>query len=323
MHNPVIQDMPILNISAYKFIELNKEQLVVFEASLYEKCLNLDLKGTIILATEGINIFLAGPPQNIQAFFANLNAIDVFSDVQPKESFSNKVPFRRLIVKIKAEIITMREPVIRPQEKRAPAIEPKKLAQWLERGYDDKNRPVVMLDTRNDFETKVGTFKNSINYHINKFTEFADAIDKHQEALKDKTVVSFCTGGIRCEKAAIYMQNIGLDNVYQLDGGILKYFEEVGSSHYEGECFVFDYRTALNPNLEVTGQTQCYGCRAVVTQEEQKSPLYQPPLKCPHCAEQRECIELEKKQRIQVKIAKKMHTRNLYRQEQKKKFLTS
>ncbi len=313
----------ILNISTYKFIEISTEKLVFFKQNFYAQCLNLNLKGTIILATEGVNIFLAGRPQDIQSFFVYLNNIDEFSDIQAKESFSNKVPFRRLIVKIKPEIITMRSPVIRPQEKRAPAVSPKKLLEWLRQGHDDENRPVVMLDTRNDFETKVGTFENAINYHIHKFTEFADAVDKQKNELEDKTVVSFCTGGIRCEKAAIYMQNIGLNHVYQLDGGILKYFEEVGGEHYHGECFVFDYRTALSPNLDATGQTQCYGCRAVITKEEQKSPLYQPPLKCPHCAEKRECIETEKKQRVQVKIAQKMQARNAYREQQKKKFLNT
>ncbi len=307
----------ILNISTYKFIELKESYLTELKTNIFAKCEELSLKGTVILASEGINVFLAGYSRQIQQFFAWFNHLDKFSDVKPKESFSNKIPFRRLIVKIKPEIITMRMPVIRPQEERAPAVEAKILAKWLRQGHDDDNRPVVMLDTRNDFEVQVGTFNNALNYNINKFTEFADAIDKNKSDLENKTVVSFCTGGIRCEKAAIYMQNMGLNNVYQLEGGILKYFEEADGEHYTGECFVFDYRTALNAKLEVTGQLQCYGCRAVVSLEDQKSNLYQPPLKCPHCAIGRNKISLAKQERIQTKINKKMQARQEYRKQQK------
>ncbi|MFM2345137.1 MAG: hypothetical protein RLZZ210_1750 [Pseudomonadota bacterium] len=312
-----IQDNNILNISTYKFVELSQEFLSELKQTIHAKCEELSLKGTVILATEGINIFLAGSTQSIHDFFTWFNQFNQFSDVQPKESMSSQVPFRRLIVKIKPEIITMRMPVIRPQEERAPAVEPKTLARWLRQGHDDNNRPVVMLDTRNDFEVQVGTFDNAINYHITKFTEFTDAVAQNKKDLEDKTVVSFCTGGIRCEKAAIYMQNIGLDNVYQLEGGILKYFEEAGGEHYTGECFVFDYRTALNPKLEVTGQLQCYGCRAVVTVEDQQSSLYQPPLKCPHCAVDRDKISLAKEERVKAKISRKMQAREEYKKQQK------
>jgi UPF0176 protein len=310
----------ILNVSSYKFIELAENYLIELKSEVYNKCLELNLKGTIILATEGVNIFLAGIQENINTFFIWLRATDknYFFDVEPKESMSSEVPFRKLIVKIKAEIITMRMPVIRPQEKRAAAVAPKTLAKWLAQGYDDNHRPVVMLDTRNQFEVQVGTFDNSLNYDIEKFTQFPEQINKDKEALKDKTIVSFCTGGIRCEKAAIYMQNIGLENVYQLDGGILKYFEEVGGEHYTGECFVFDYRTALNPKLEVTGQMQCYGCRAVVSIEDQQSPLYQPKnSQCPQCAKAREELDKIKHERITQKIAEKMQERQAYTKKQK------
>lgn len=306
----------ILNISAYKFVELQEQELGLLKQTIIEKCQELALKGTIIIATEGINIFLAGFSTKIKQFFAWLNQIQAFIDVMPKESLSSTVPFRRMIVKIKPEIITMRMPVIRPQSERAPAVKAKTLAKWLETGFDDDNKPVVMLDTRNDFEVQVGTFNNAINYHINKFTEFAEALEQNKQDLQGKTVVSFCTGGIRCEKAAIYMQNLGIQ-AYQLEGGILKYFEEVGPQHYNGECFVFDYRTALNPNLEVTGQLQCYGCRAVLSLEDQQSSLYEPPLKCPHCADKRQLISDEKQQRIQAKIAQKMAKREEYRKSQK------
>ncbi|MNT54722.1 rhodanese superfamily protein [compost metagenome] len=140
-----------------------------------------------------------------------------------------------------------------------------------------------MLDTRNDFEVAVGTFEDAVEYDIAKFSEFPEAVAAHKAELEGKTVVSFCTGGIRCEKAAIHMQEVGVERVYQLEGGILKYFEEVGGSHYRGDCFVFDYRTALNPNLEPAGPKQCFACRAVVTPQEQQSPHYVVGKSCPHC----------------------------------------
>lgn len=142
-----------------------------------------------------------------------------------------------------------------------------------------------MLDTRNGFEVAVGTFRNAVDYGITKFTEFPPAIAAHKDDFAGKTVVSFCTGGIRCEKAAIHMQEIGVERVYQLEGGILKYFEEVGGEHYDGDCFVFDHRTALNAQLLPAGPKQCFACRAVVTPEEQQSADYIPGQRCPHCAD--------------------------------------
>lgn len=177
----------------------------------------------------------------------------------------------------------MRMPLIKPELGRAPAVDAQTLKRWLDQGHDDQGKTVVMVDTRNDFEVDVGSFDNTIDYRITKFTEFPAVIEANRDALNDKTVVTFCTGGIRCEKAAIHMQNVGFDNVYQLEGGILKYFEEVGGAHYHGDCFVFDYRTALNPQLEATDTEQCYACRAVVTPREQLSSWYVPGKSCPHC----------------------------------------
>jgi UPF0176 protein len=159
-----------------------------------------------------------------------------------------------------------------------------KKKKMLDQGHDDTGRPVVMVDTRNAFEVDVGTFEHTVDYRITKFSEFPEVIEKHKDELNDKTVVTFCTGGIRCEKAAIHMRNIGYQSVYQLEGGILRYFEEVGGAHYQGDCFVFDHRTALNPSLEETETRQCFACRAVVTPREQLSPLYIEGISCPHCA---------------------------------------
>lgn len=272
---------PYVNIAAYKFITFNDtaEKRPEFLAL----CEKLDLKGTILLSPEGINLFLAGLREPIDHFLKWLRADERFTDLQVKESYSDSQPFTRMLVKLKAEIITMKHPLIKPEEGRAPAVEAKTLKRWLDQGHDDAGKPVVMVDTRNAFEVDVGTFNDTIDYRIEKFSEFPDVIAAHKEELADKTIVTFCTGGIRCEKAAIHMQNVGFDSVYQLEGGILKYFEEVGGDHYTGDCFVFDYRTALNPKLEATQTTQCFACRSVVTPREQLSPYYIPGKSCPHC----------------------------------------
>lgn len=274
-------DLPIVNIAAYKFITFGDtvEKRPVFRAL----CDELELKGTILLTPEGINMFLAGSRESIDTFLSWLRSDERFSDIVIKESYSKKQPFNRMLVKLKAEIITMKHPLIQPEKGRAPSVEPKTLKRWLDQGHDDNGKPVVMMETRNAFEVDVGTFTNTVDYRIDKFTEFPELIAKHKSDFDGKTVVTFCTGGIRCEKAAIHMQNVGYDNVYQLDGGILRYFEEVGGAHYSGDCFVFDYRTALSPELKETAVTQCYGCRAVVTPREQLSPYYVPGKSCPHC----------------------------------------
>jgi len=275
--------MQIVNISAYKFVSL--DDIETLRPEMRARCEALDLKGTILLAPEGINMFLAGPREAIDGFMAWLHADARFTDIAPKESLSETQPFKRMLVRQKKEIITMKMPLIRPEEGRAPFVRPVDLKRWLDQGHDDAGRPVVMLDTRNDFEVAVGTFDEAVDYDIGKFSDFPPAVAAHKAEFEGKTVVSFCTGGIRCEKAAIHMQEAGIEHVYQLEGGILKYFEEVGGAHYKGDCFVFDYRTALNPNLEPAGPKQCFACRAVVTPEEQQSPHYVVGTSCPHCAE--------------------------------------
>lgn len=239
--------MSTLNISAYKFVGL--DDLVALRASLHARCEALALKGTILLAPEGINLFLAGTREAIDAFMAALREDARFADIAPKESLSDAPPFKRMRVRLKKEIITMHAPLIRPEDGRAPAVAPATLKRWLDQGHDDDGRPVMLLDTRNDYEVDVGTFERVIDYRLASFTGFPDAVAADRERFEGKTVVSFCTGGIRCEKAAIHMQGIGIEHVYQLEGGILKYFEEVGGAHWRGDCFVFDGRGALDPNL--------------------------------------------------------------------------
>ncbi len=222
-------------------------------ADLRQPCLDQalarQLKGTILIAEEGINFFLAGSAESVRGFLDWLRLDPRLADLNPKESWSATQPFRKMLVKVKREIIRMNHPSIRPAQGRAPAVTPATAKRWLDQGHDDEGRAVVTLDTRNQFEIDHGTFDNTLNWGLSKFTEFPDAVQAHKAALQDKTVISFCTGGIRCEKAAIYMRNAGLEHVYQLEGGILKYFEEVGDAHYNGGCFVFDEREALAPDL--------------------------------------------------------------------------
>jgi len=237
----------VLNISSYKFVPL--PDAPALRETLLARALRRDLKGTILLAEEGINLFLAGPAEDVRGFITELQTDPRFADITPKESWSDTRPFRKMLVKVKGEIIRMNYPTIRPAEGRAPAVAPATVKRWLDQGHDDAGRPVVTLDTRNDFEVDAGTFEGAIDWRITKFTEFPQAVLDHKAELEGKTVVSFCTGGIRCEKAAILMQEMGLDHVVQLEGGILKYFEETDGSHYRGSCFVFDERRAVDADL--------------------------------------------------------------------------
>lgn len=237
----------IINIAAYKFVGLS--DLEQRKADVMAQALALELKGTILLTPEGINLFLAGSRAAIDDFLTWLRTDMAFVDLEAKYSVSDGVPFKKLLVKIKKEIIRMNHPTIRPEAGRAPAVDAHTAARWIVEGKDDDGRPVVLLDTRNDFEVQAGTFKGAINWHLSKFTEFPQAVLDHKDELAGKTVISFCTGGIRCEKAAIFMGDVGVENVYQLDGGILKYFEETGGVGYEGNCFVFDERRSLDATL--------------------------------------------------------------------------
>jgi len=239
--------MQILNIAAYKFVAL--DELAALQAAVREAAQSRAIRGTVLLAEEGINLFLAAGSTDIHDFLAWLREDARFRDLEAKESWSTAQPFRKLLVKIKPEIIRMNHPAIQPAAGRAPAVDAATLQRWLECGHDDTGRPVVTLDTRNAFEADVGSFRNAIDWRIDKFTDFPQALAEHRAELEGKTVVSFCTGGIRCEKAAILMREAGVAHVYQLDGGILKYFEVAGHQHFEGECFVFDQRRALDPEL--------------------------------------------------------------------------
>jgi UPF0176 protein len=237
----------ILNISAYRFVSIGDPQAL--REHLLHAARERALLGTILIAHEGINLFLAGPTQALRGFMADLLADARFNGMPVKESWSDAPPFRRLLVKVKREIIRMNHPAIQPEQGRAPAVDALTAKRWLDQGHDDEGRPVVTLDTRNAFEVDHGTFEGAIDWRLQRFSEFPQAVHEHIADLQGKTIVSFCTGGIRCEKAALYMREAGLDHVFQLEGGILRYFEETGGEHYQGNCFVFDEREALDPEL--------------------------------------------------------------------------
>lgn len=242
--------MAILNLAAYRFTAL--EDLPALQACLQTAAGSAGLKGTILLAPEGINLFLAGAAQPLRTFqrdLAQITGSASLDHLQGKESWSEAVPFRRLRVRIKREIIRMDHPAIRPADGRARAVAPPDLARWIAQGQDDAGRPLLLLDTRNRFEVEAGRFTGALDLGIDRFTQFPAAVQAQLPQLAGHTVVSYCTGGIRCEKASLYLDTLGLEHHYQLDGGILAYFEQVGARGYEGDCTVFDDRSAVAPDL--------------------------------------------------------------------------
>lgn len=244
--------MSFYNVAGYKFVQLS--DLPLLKEKMETAGTRLELKGTILLAEEGINLFLCGPEEKVEEFLQEMRGDSKFADFTVKESWSETNAFRRYKVKLKKEIITMKHPTLRPESGRAPAVDALTLKRWLDQGHDDEGHPVKLLDTRNDYEVEEGTFRHAITLPITHFSEFPEALRQLPPELAESTVVSFCTGGIRCEKAALYMREQGYRNVLQLEGGILKYFEESGGDHYDGTCFVFDDRAALQPDLSPTAR---------------------------------------------------------------------
>ncbi|MEZ6119823.1 MAG: sulfurtransferase [Pirellulaceae bacterium] len=273
----------IVNISSYKFVTL--DNLAARRTTMRDFAKSLQLKGTILLTPEGINMFLAGSRESIDTFLANLRSQNEFHDLETKESVSDRQPFRRLLVKIKKEIITFGVDGIEPAKRTSPKLSATELKQWL-----DDGKPVQLLDVRNDYEVELGTFRGAVPIGIDHFRSFPEAVQKLPDAMKDLPVVMFCTGGIRCEKAGPYMEQAGFQHVYQLDGGILKYFEQCGGDHYDGDCFVFDQRVTLNPALEETDVQQCFACQHPLTLEDQASAKYVASKSCPYCYQPPEVI---------------------------------
>lgn len=266
----------VTNIAAYRFTGLT--DLKPLRERLTADCKAWGLKGTILLSTEGINLFVAGETDGVNLLLDFLRGIPGLEGLQAKFSESDHQPFNRMLVRIKKEIISFGHEGIRPAEYTSRKLPAKELKQWL-----DEGRPVTLLDTRNDYEVRTGTFRNAIIPHIDTFRQFPDAVRKLPEELKDQPVVMFCTGGIRCEKAGPFMELEGFRDVYQLEGGILKYFEECGGAHYDGECFVFDQRVGVDPALKETDTAVCYACQAPLDTTDQEDPRYVAGVSCPHC----------------------------------------
>lgn len=266
-----------LNISGYCFHPLsNREEI---KSHFLNHPLSSELRGTILLAPEGINLFLSGLSEHVNTFLRDLCQhinLDIAA-LQIKESYSDEHSFNRFLIRLKKEIIAFDTDF--KSEETAPYVEPQELEHWLDTQSDN----IVMVDTRNDYEIELGTFKNAFAPQIKSFKEFKNVANDLGN-FQDKILVTFCTGGIRCEKATMYLKKMGLKNVYQLKGGILRYFEETPAKHYDGECFVFDRRVSLKPNLETSDKKVCFACRHPLTPEDYNHPLYTPGESCPYCA---------------------------------------
>lgn len=243
-----------LNVAAYHFVPIDDPEALAGQCR--ERAEASALLGTILIATEGINLVLAGEEDSLRSFMTELLADPRFTAMRPKYSRSEAVPFARLKVKVKSEIIAFRQSESQPLDgARAPALAPADLARWIKQGYDDNGRRLLLLDTRNREEVQYGSFADALTLEMDNFTELPQAIAPHLDSLSDAAVVSFCTGGVRCEKAALWLRGQGLENIWQLDEGILGYFEQVGGYGYDGACFVFDERVALTPDLSpITAQ---------------------------------------------------------------------
>lgn len=233
----------ILNLSAYRFVDLDR--LEDRRAHLDAAGRELGIRGTVLLAPEGINLFVSAPEPQALAFLRILDEDPALAGLEPRRTRSEAIAFDRWRVRVKREIITLRQPWVRPQDRRAATIAPATLARWLDQGRDDDGREVVMVDTRNAFEVEAGSFHGAIDPGLRSFSEFPAAIEPLREELDGKRVVAFCTGGIRCEKAVLWMENAGFRDTVQLDGGVLGYFEAVGERHWDGGLFVFDKRETV------------------------------------------------------------------------------
>ncbi len=279
----------VVNIAAYKYVSL--DALEKRREDLKNITRELQLKGTILLSHEGINMFLAGSRESIDRILAYVRmSSESLRDLIVKESLTDYQPFQRMLVRLKREIVPVgnegrleiqtSEGVrqIAPDPTASPKIAPKELKQWL-----DEGREITLLDTRNDYETDLGTFQGAIDLRLKTFRDFPKAAASLPDETKKKPVVMFCTGGIRCEKIGPYMKGLGFENIFQLEGGILKYFEECDQAFYEGDCFVFDQRVAVRPNLEPSNSYECYACKHVLSQDETKSPHYVEGASCQYC----------------------------------------
>lgn len=295
------QTAPIVVCAMYKFVtlenfeELRQPLLDVMEAN--------EVRGTLLIAQEGINGTVAGSREGIDALLAWLATDERLANIVFKESYDETMPFYRTKVKLKKEIVTMGVEGIDPKQVVGTYVKPQ---DWNALISDPD---VVLIDTRNDYEYQIGTFEGAVNPNTETFRQFPQYVKENMDPTKQKKVAMFCTGGIRCEKSTAYMKEQGFDEVYHLEGGILKYLEEVPKEDtmWEGECFVFDNRVAVNHDLEKGQYDQCHACRYPITEEEKVSIHYQQGVSCPHCIdkyteEQRERFQ---QRELQMQLAKK------------------
>lgn len=266
-----------LTAALYKFVSLPDYKDL--QQPILDACVQHNIKGTLLLAKEGINGTIAGEPANIHAILTYLRQYPQFSDLEHKESYADSHPFYRMKVKLKKEIVTMGVKDVDPNQVVGTYVKPE---DWNALISDPD---VTLLDTRNDYETHIGTFKGAIDPKTTTFREFPQYVEQNLDKNKNKKVAMFCTGGIRCEKASSYMKQLGFEEVYHLQGGILKYLETVPKeeSLWEGECFVFDQRVGVKHGLEVGEYDQCYACRMPLSPEELNSDQYTPGISCPYC----------------------------------------
>lgn len=269
--------MEIVVAAMYRFVSLPDFEQI--QPKLLEFCKSQGIKGTLLLAQEGINGTVSGSRQAIDALLEYLRSNERLAAIEHKESYYQEQPFYRMKVKLKKEIVTMGVEGIDPNHVVGTYVEAK---DWNDLISDPE---VVVVDTRNDYEYAIGTFSNALNPETTTFREFPDYVQENLDPQKHKKVAMFCTGGIRCEKSTAYMKEQGFDEVYHLKGGILKYFEEVPAeeSLWQGECFVFDNRVAVNHSLEKGQYDQCHGCRYPITEQDKQSPHYEKGVSCPHC----------------------------------------
>lgn len=306
----------ILTAAFYKFVELKdfralREPLLAF-------CESQNVKGTILLAEEGVNGTIAGAPDNVRAVLVYLRRDPRLADLEHKESYAKEMPFYRMKVKLKREIVTLGVPGVSPTKQVGKYLKPHEWNELLE------DPDVVLIDTRNDYEVRIGTFKGAIDPKTKSFSELPEWV-REQQSLKNKPKVAmFCTGGIRCEKSTAFMLSEGFSEVYHLQGGILKYLEEVPKeqSRWEGECFVFDERVSVGHGLKVGNYELCRACREPVGDEERASPLFERGVSCPRChgtRSEEDLANLRERQR-QVELAKARNDSHIgVRQELRKK----
>ena len=271
-----VNNLEFLNVAGYKFEPLENLNSLIPE--FQNKCDQLGLKGSVYLSPNGINFSIAGTEENIDIYIQFMEEDSRFRDIPLKKTFSETQPFRRMKVRLKKEIISLGRDDINPRELTGDYISPRELFEMYETKED-----VIVLDTRNEYETRVGLFENAVDLQLDTFRDFPSAIETLPEEYKDKQIVMYCTGGIRCEKASAVMMKAGFSDVKQLEGGVLDYFKETGGAYWNGDCFVFDERVALDKELKETEYIYCYICREPLSAEEKASPDFKINEYCPYC----------------------------------------